>query len=129
MNLENEHLTTTTATSSFLNTCFNGLNALSVPYALAARGWLSLLLLFTIVISTFYTGLLIKRCIHIDPSIRSYRDIGYRAFGKRGKIIVLVLINMEFYLVAKGFLIMDGDNLSNLFPQMNLDIFGIHAGL
>ncbi|KAI3784414.1 hypothetical protein L1987_43513 [Smallanthus sonchifolius] len=132
MDPENQHLTTT-ATSSFLNTCFNGLNALSgigiitVPYALAAGGWLSLLLLFTIAISTFYTGLLIKRCMDTDPTIRSYPDIGYRAFGKTGRIVVLVLINMELYLVATGFLIMEGDNLSNLFPQMDLDIFGIHV--
>ncbi|KAI3725727.1 hypothetical protein L1987_65519 [Smallanthus sonchifolius] len=132
MDPENQQLTTT-ATSSFLNTCFNGLNALSgigiitVPYALAAGGWLSLLLLFTIAVSTFYTGLLIKRCMDTDPTLRSYPDIGYRAFGKTGRIIVLILINMELYLVATGFLIMEGDNLSNLFPQMDLYIFGIHV--
>ncbi|KAJ0753659.1 putative amino acid transporter, transmembrane domain-containing protein [Helianthus annuus] len=133
MDPETQHLTTSSATSSFLNTCFNGLNALSgvgiitVPYALAAGGWLSLLLLFTIAISTFYTGLLIKRCMDTDPTIRSYPDIGDRAFGKTGRIIVLILINMELYLVATGFLIMEGDNLSNMFPQMDFDILGIHV--
>ncbi|KAJ0542646.1 putative amino acid transporter, transmembrane domain-containing protein [Helianthus annuus] len=147
MDPETQHLTTSSATSSFLNTCFNGLNALSgfatmgfsgsrillgvgiitVPYALAAGGWLSLLLLFTIAISTFYTGLLIKRCMDTDPTIRSYPDIGDRAFGKTGRIIVLILINMELYLVATGFLIMEGDNLSNMFPQMDFDILGVHV--
>ncbi|MFS7969752.1 putative amino acid transporter, transmembrane domain-containing protein [Helianthus anomalus] len=133
MDPETQHLTTSSATSSFLNTCFNGLNALSgvgiitVPYALAAGGWLSLLLLFTIAISTFYTGLLIKRCMDTDPTIRSYPDIGDRAFGKTGRIMVLILINMELYLVATGFLIMEGDNLSNMFPQMNFDILGVHV--
>ncbi|XP_024975891.1 amino acid transporter AVT1I-like isoform X3 [Cynara cardunculus var. scolymus] len=100
--------TTTTGTSSFFNTCFNGLNALSgvgilsVPYALASGGWLSLLLLFTIAISTFYTGLLIKKCMDADPTIRSYPDIGDRAFGKKGRIIVSVVMNVELYLVATG---------------------------
>ncbi|KAK9058337.1 hypothetical protein SSX86_023178 [Deinandra increscens subsp. villosa] len=127
-----EHQLATTLTSSFLNTCFNGLNALSgigiiaVPYALAAGGWLSLLLLLTIAISTFFTGLLIKRCMDIDPTIRTYPDIGDRAFGKTGRIIVLLTTNLELYLVATSFLILEGDNLSNLFPQVHFDIFGIH---
>ncbi|CAK9154957.1 unnamed protein product [Ilex paraguariensis] len=75
-----------TGTTSFFKTCFNGLNALSgvgilsVPYALASGGWLSLILLLIIASTSFYTGLLIQRCMDIDPSIRSYPDIGERAF-------------------------------------------------
>ncbi|MFS8017224.1 putative amino acid transporter, transmembrane domain-containing protein [Helianthus anomalus] len=126
--------TVTKGTSSFFSTCFNGLNALSgvgilsVPYALASGGWLSLLLLFTIAISTFYTGILIKRCMDTDPTIRSYPDIGDRAFGKTGRIIVLVTMNIELYLVATGFLILEGDNLSNLLPDIDFDLYGIHVG-
>ncbi|KAK9073629.1 hypothetical protein SSX86_007953 [Deinandra increscens subsp. villosa] len=132
LNLDQQHVIAT-GTASFLNTCLNGLNALSgvgiitVPYALASGGWLSLLLLVTIAMSTFYTGLLIKRCMDTDPTIRSYPDIGDRAFGKVGRIIVLVTMNVELYLIATGFLIMEGDNLSNLFPQIEFDIVGIHV--
>ncbi|KAK9050519.1 hypothetical protein SSX86_030510 [Deinandra increscens subsp. villosa] len=124
---------TTTGTSSFLHTCLNGLNALSgvglitVPYALASGGWLGLLLLVTIAASTFYTALLIKRCMDTDPAIRSYPDIGYRAFGRKGRIFVLLIMNIELYLVSTGFLIMEGDNLSNLFPHMDFHIYGIHV--
>lgn len=127
-------VTTGSGTSSFFNTCFNGLNALSgvgilsVPYALASGGWLSLVLLFTIAISTFYTGLLIKKCMDTDPTIRSYPDIGDRAFGKTGRIIVSVTMNIELYLVATGFLILEGDNLSNLLPEMDFNLYGIHVG-
>ncbi|KAK9053360.1 hypothetical protein SSX86_029993 [Deinandra increscens subsp. villosa] len=123
----------TTGNSSFFNTCFNGLNALSgvgilsVPYALASGGWLSLLLLFSIAISTFYTGLLIKRCMDTDTTIRSYPDIGDRAFGKTGRVIVSVTMNIELYLVATGFLILEGDNLSNLLPEMDFNLYGIQV--
>ncbi|KAI7732058.1 hypothetical protein M8C21_013746, partial [Ambrosia artemisiifolia] len=126
--------TITTGTASFFNTCFNGLNALSgvgilsVPYALASGGWLSLLLLFSIAISTFYTGILIKRCMDTDPMIRSYPDIGDRAFGKPGRVIVSVTMNIELYLVATGFLILEGDNLSNILPDIDYDLYGIHIG-
>ncbi|XP_071694136.1 amino acid transporter AVT1I-like [Rutidosis leptorrhynchoides] len=61
-----------------------------------------------------------------DPTIRSYPDIGDRAFGKIGRIIVSVTMNVELYLVATGFLILEGDNLANLLPEIDFDIYGIH---
>ncbi|XP_047317797.1 amino acid transporter AVT1J-like [Impatiens glandulifera] len=110
--------------TSFFKTCFNGLNALSgvgilsVPYALASGGWLTLGLLFIVASSTFYTALLIKRCMDIDPSIRTYPDIGELAFGKKGRWVVSIFMNIELYLVATGFLILEGDNLHKLLPNV-----------
>nr|XP_043618381.1 amino acid transporter AVT1I-like [Erigeron canadensis] len=121
-------------TTSFISTCFNCLNALSgvgilsISYALASGGWLSLILLFVIASSTFYTGLLIQRCMEIDPMITSYPDIGERAFGKTGRTIVSTTMNVELYLVATGFLILEGDNMCNLFPDMDFDIYGTRIG-
>nr|XP_043618273.1 amino acid transporter AVT1I-like [Erigeron canadensis] len=132
--VKEEEQYTNIGTASFISTCFNCLNALSgvgilsIPYALASGGWLSLILLFVIAGSTFYTGLLIKRCMHLDSTIRSYTDLGDRAFGKTGRMIVSVAMNVELYLVAAGFMILEGDNLSNLFPNMDFDIYGTHIG-
>lgn len=105
---------------------FSGVGILSVPYALASGGWLSLLLLPLIAISTFYTGLLIQRCMDSDPTITNYSELGGRAFGKTGKTLVSITMNIELYLVATGFLILEGDNLCNLFPDIDFDIFGVH---
>ncbi|QCD86739.1 solute carrier family 32 [Vigna unguiculata] len=69
---------------------------LSVPYALASGGWLSLALLFSIAAAAFYTGLLIKRCMDMNTNIKTYPDI--------------------------GFLILEGDNLSNMFPNAKVSI-------
>ncbi|KAM0033542.1 putative amino acid transporter, transmembrane domain-containing protein [Helianthus debilis subsp. tardiflorus] len=118
--------------ASFISTCFNGLNALSgvgllsIPYALAEGGWLSLILLLVIASLTFYTGLLIQRCMDTDPTITSYPDIGNRAFGKTGEAMVSITMDLELYLVATGYLILEGDNLSNLFPDMEFDVYGYH---
>ncbi|KAL8171684.1 hypothetical protein V2J09_023488 [Rumex salicifolius] len=115
--------------SSFIKACFNGTNAflgiglLTVPYALASGGWLSLVFFFLVGIITFYTGILLKRCMDMDPSIRNYLDIAERAFGKAGRIAVMVIMNCELYLVAIGLLILEGDNLHKLFPE-----FMIHLG-
>ena len=99
-----------------------------MPYALAIGGWSSLGLLFLIAASAFYTGLLIKRCMDMDSSIRTYPDIGERAFGKKGKLLLSVFMNLELYLVATGFLILEGDNLHNMFPGMGFEVEGFRIG-
>ncbi|KAJ8557199.1 hypothetical protein K7X08_002824 [Anisodus acutangulus] len=52
--------------------------------------------------------------MNFDPTIRSYPDIGDRAFGPVGRIVVSVFMILELYLVATGFLILAGDNFHNL---------------
>ncbi|KAI4346602.1 hypothetical protein L6164_007484 [Bauhinia variegata] len=119
---------------SFFKTCINGLNALSgvgilsIPYALASGGWLSLILLFGIAITAFYTGLLMKKCMDMNSDIRSYPDIGEQAFGKKGRMVISVSMYTELYLVATGFLILEGDNLNNMFPNMELELAGFAIG-
>ncbi|CAA7031331.1 unnamed protein product [Microthlaspi erraticum] len=120
--------------TSFSKTCFHGINALSgvgilsVPYALASGGWLSLIILFTVAITTFYCAILIKRCMDMDPLLRSYPDIGYKAFGNTGRIIVSIFMNLELYLVATSFLILEGDNLNKLFSNIGFSFMGIDFG-
>ncbi|KAK4417660.1 Amino acid transporter AVT1I [Sesamum alatum] len=120
--------------TSFFKTCFNGLNALSgvgilsIPYALSSGGWMSLILFFLIAGCTYYTGLLIQRCMDMDPNIRSYPDIGDRAFGAKGRAFVSIAMNFELYLVATGFLILEGDNIHTLFPNVEYEVGGLVIG-
>ncbi|KAJ7970991.1 putative Amino acid transporter [Quillaja saponaria] len=129
-----DHDDDTGTTTSFLKTCFNGLNALSgvgilsVPYALSSGGWLSLILFFVLASAAFYSGLLIKRCMDKNPDIRTYPDIGELAFGNPGRLVVSISMYIELYLVATGFLILEGDNLNNLIPNMGYDIAGLKIG-
>ncbi|KAJ9673031.1 hypothetical protein PVL29_026350 [Vitis rotundifolia] len=121
-------LTRTPGSSSFMKASFNGTNAflgigfLTIPYALSSGGWLSLVLFFSIAAMTFYTGLLIVRCMEVDPSISSYYDIAERAFGMKGRMIVMFMMNAEMYLIAIGFLILEGDNLQKLFPEFMIKL-------
>ncbi|KAL3567981.1 hypothetical protein D5086_030632 [Populus alba] len=128
--VETNYSHSTTGTTSSFKTAFHGLNALSgvgilsIPYALSSGGWLSLILLFVISFAAFYSGLLIQRCMDVDSNIRTYPDIGERAFGYKGRLLVSVVIYAELYLVAAGFLILEGDNLQTLFPDMVLEVAG-----
>lgn len=116
------------AHATFARTCFNGLNALSgvgilsIPYALSEGGWLSLALLLLVAIMFYYTGLLLKRCMAADPRIRSYSDIGEFAFGCKGRVLVSFFLYLELYLVSVGFLILEGDNLDKLFPDIKFQL-------
>nr|CAD1826441.1 unnamed protein product [Ananas comosus var. bracteatus] len=69
-----------------------------------------------------YTGLLLQRCMNADPRIRTYPDIGEFAFGYSGRIFVSIFMYLELYLVAIGFLILEGDNLDKLFPDTRLTV-------
>ncbi|XP_019428649.1 PREDICTED: vacuolar amino acid transporter 1-like [Lupinus angustifolius] len=125
---------TTTNTVTFFRTCLNGINALSgvgilsVPYALASGGWLSLILLFVISMVTFYSGILIKRCMDMNCKIRTFPNIGEAAFGKIGRLLVQATMYTELYIVAAEFLILEGDNLHNLFPNTEIKIAGLEVG-
>ncbi|KAI9120984.1 hypothetical protein K1719_008017 [Acacia pycnantha] len=120
--------------TSFVKTFLNCLNALSgigilsVPYALASGGWFSLILLFVIAMATFYTGVLIKKCMDMNLGIKTYPDIGYCAFGGKGRLVVSITMYTELYLVATGFLILEGDNLNNLFPNIVIELAGLSLG-
>ncbi|XP_049364564.1 amino acid transporter AVT1I-like [Solanum verrucosum] len=87
-----------------------------------------MILLLLIACATFYTSILIKRCMDFDPTITSYPDIGDRAFGTSGRILVSIFMTLELYLVATGFLILAGDNLHNLLPDVNFEFWGLGIG-
>ncbi|KAF7032771.1 hypothetical protein CFC21_043914 [Triticum aestivum] len=120
--------------TSFLKTCFNGINALSgigllsIPYALAQGGWLSLIVFLTIAVICFYTGLLLQRCMDSSSLVHTYPDIGAHAFGRKGRFIVAAIMYVELYLVAIDFLILEGDNLHKLFPAVSFRLGTLHIG-
>jgi vesicular inhibitory amino acid transporter len=62
------------------------------------------------------TGLLLGRCMAGAPWVRSYPDIGERAFGGRGRVGVAVMLYAELYLTAVDLLILAGDNLAAIAP-------------
>lgn len=70
----------------------------------------------------FYTGLLISSCMEVDPSISSYFHVAERAFGMKGRLIAMLSLNAEMYLIAVGFLILEGDNLHKLFPEFMIQL-------
>lgn len=88
------------------------------------------MILFMVIASAaFYAGFLIQRCMDFDSGIQNYPDIGKRAFGNKGRTVLTILMCAELYLCAVEFLILEGDNLCNLFPGvLGFEIGGISVG-
>lgn len=86
---------------------------------------MSLILFFIIALAATYSGLLVKRCMQADSKIKTYSDIGEHAFGRIGKVVVSAVLYADLYMVVTGFLILEGDNLHNLFPQMSVELLGL----
>ncbi|KAM0952814.1 putative amino acid transporter, transmembrane domain-containing protein [Dioscorea sansibarensis] len=116
--------------ASMARTCLNmanamsGVGVLSMPYALSQGGWLSMAVFFMVAGVCCYTGILIQRCMESSQRVKTYPDIGQHAFGNKGRITIAFFLYLELYLVAVSFLILEGDNLDKLFPNLRLRMLG-----
>ncbi|XVF49098.1 hypothetical protein PTKIN_Ptkin03bG0241300 [Pterospermum kingtungense] len=61
----------------------------------------------------------------VNPLIKTYPDIGAHAFGHKGRAIVSLFLYVELYLVAVEFLILQGDSLDKMFPNMDFKVSGL----
>ncbi|KAM7267181.1 hypothetical protein ACFE04_009347 [Oxalis oulophora] len=106
--------------STFGQAVVNGVNVLcgvgllSTPYAAKEGGWAGLSILIIFGILSFYTGMLLRYCLDSEPGLETYPDIGQAAFGTTGRIVISAS--------CVEYIILEGDNLSSLFPNAHLNI-------
>ncbi|ONI23813.1 hypothetical protein PRUPE_2G209900 [Prunus persica] len=116
--------------SSFTQAVINGINVLcgvgilSTPYAIKEGGWLGLSILLIFAVLSFYTGLLLRRCLDSQPGLETYPDIGQAAFGTGGRIAISIILYVELYACCIEYIILESDNLSSLFPNAHLSLGG-----
>ncbi|KAF3778147.1 hypothetical protein EJ110_NYTH44074 [Nymphaea thermarum] len=111
---------------SLIQTIFNGVNVmvgvglLTISFTIKEAGWASFLVLTCFAAMCCYTGILMGRCMGSREGITSYPDIGEAAYGKYGRVFVLC--------ICVEFIILEGDNLTKLYPGISIDLAGIHVG-
>jgi vesicular inhibitory amino acid transporter len=125
MHIEEDHATSTTWQAAFnaIN-ILCGVGLLTTPYAMAITGLSSLFLLVAIGAVACYTGRLLAKCMNSSSAIKTYPDIGQAAFGGAGRMLVSVLLYLELFCCCVDFLILEGDNLSAVFPTAGVSAPG-----
>ncbi|XP_042037018.1 amino acid transporter AVT1C-like [Salvia splendens] len=101
-----------------------GVGILSTPYAIREGGWLGLCILVLFACLSYYTGILLRHCLDSQPDLETYPDIGQAAFGITGRIIISIILYVELYACCVEYIILEGDNLSSLFPNAHLNFGG-----
>ncbi|CCF60187.1 hypothetical protein KAFR_0J01200 [Kazachstania africana CBS 2517] len=103
-----------------------GIGLLALPLGLNYAGWvLGILLLFIFASATFCTAELLSRCLDTDPTLMSYADLGYAAFGTKGRALISTLFTVDLLAIGVSLIILFGDSLHALFPDYSLNFFKI----
>ncbi|KAK8955986.1 hypothetical protein KSP40_PGU007950 [Platanthera guangdongensis] len=102
-----------------------GVGILTTPYAIKEGGWMGLILLVFLGFISFYTGILLKRCLDISPELQTYPDIGQAAFGAPGRLCIAIVLYLELYASCVEYIILVSDSLSSIFPSSHANLLGI----
>ncbi|KAI0704895.1 transmembrane amino acid transporter protein-domain-containing protein, partial [Cytidiella melzeri] len=118
--------------STFGQTLFNaiaillGIGMLSEPLAFAYAGWIGgMILMISYGWITCYTAKILAHMILDDPKLRSYSDIGRKAFGSRASPVISALFCLELFTVSVALVTLYADSLHSLLPEYSSDTYKI----
>ncbi|KIK81921.1 hypothetical protein PAXRUDRAFT_832537 [Paxillus rubicundulus Ve08.2h10] len=120
--------------STYGQTLFNciavllGIGMLSEPLAFAYAGWFwgtTLIIFFGAV--TCYTAKLLTREILLDPRLRSYADIGRKAFGPKSSLLTNSLFCLELFSVSVVLVTLAADSLHGVWPAYSANTYKVFS--
>ncbi|KAF9535855.1 transmembrane amino acid transporter protein-domain-containing protein, partial [Crepidotus variabilis] len=116
--------------STFGQTLFNsiailaGIGMLSEPLAFAYAGWgVGTVLIVSYGFIACYTAKILAKVILSDPRIRSYSDIGRKAFGPVATPMISFMFCLELFAVSVVLITLYGDSLHSLMPENSSNFY------
>ncbi|KAF7312363.1 Aa-trans domain-containing protein [Mycena indigotica] len=118
--------------STFGQSLFNsiaillGIGMLSEPLAFAYAGWgMGLFLIIFYGYISCYTAKILAGIILSDPRLRSYADIGRKAFGARSTVVISILFCLELFAVSVILVTLYADSLNSLIPRYSSNTYKV----
>ena len=68
---------------------------------------------------------ILARIVFEDPSIRSYADIGRKAFGPKATLLISLLFCLELFSVAVILVTLYADSLHSIIPEMSSNAYKV----
>lgn len=116
--------------STFSQTLFNatalllGIGMLSEPLAFSYAGWICGTLLIVLYgIITCYTAKFLAGIVISDPRVRTYADIGKKAFGVHSMPLVNFMFCFETFSVGVVLVTLYADSLNAIIPAISSDTY------
>ncbi|KAI8995550.1 transmembrane amino acid transporter protein-domain-containing protein, partial [Trametes punicea] len=116
--------------STFAQTLLNavavlfGIGMLSEPLAFAYAGWIGgAILIISYGYISCYTAKVLAHIVLEDPNIRSYADIGRKAFGPRSSPLISAIFGLELFTVCVALVTLYADSLYAVIPTYSADTY------
>ena len=107
--------------STLPQTIFNSVNTLigvgllSLPLGIKYAGWLvGLIFLSFAAIVTGYTAKLLATCLNVEPSLVTYADVAYIAFGNRARLVTSIFFSLELIAACVALVVLFADSMDAL---------------
>lgn len=118
--------------STIYQTIFNsvnilmGIGILSLPLGIAYAGWIfGIFLLTASGAVTLYTAMLLAKCMDASPSLFTYADVAYYAFGSKARYYTTIVFSMELMAASTALVVLFGDSFHALIPSITATQFKI----
>lgn len=105
-----------------------GVGLLSLPLAFLYAGWLvGGILLLCIALTTRYTAHILARCLDTNPSLVTFGDLAFAAYGQNARLVISALFSVELTAALVAFVVVFADSLNALFPTQSTLTFKLIA--
>lgn len=95
--------------------CLVGVGLYALPVGLLKGGWVfGFPLLVTCCLATGYTAVLLDRALETDPTMMTYADLGYAAYGATAKLVISLLFSIDLLGLAVSLVLLFSDSLYSL---------------
>lgn len=133
-NDKGETITIIAGQSTAPQTIFNSVNVLigvgllALPLGLSRAGWIfGLPFLFLCAVSTYWSANLLSECLDTDPTLMTYADLGYAAFGSKARLLISFLFSLDLLGAGVSLVVLFADSLNALFPEISETSFKMLA--